>query len=123
MLIYRQWTNGTSQHGDLGDDHALFWGTFDELMGYVEPDYDEALRELRRRSANVEPRFENQELIAFLSQLYDKDDGRMRVSYAYMDPRLGSESFACEFDEKLRRRGVLKFCQLKKKQRRPGAVR
>ena len=97
-----------------GDDHALFWGTFDELMSYIEPDYEEALRELRRRTAHVEPRFENQELVAFLTKLSGHDDGRMTVSYAYMDPRMHDPSFARRFDEMLRVRGALKFPQVKK---------
>ena len=97
-----------------GDERRLFWGTFDELMTYVTPDYEEAIQELRRRTANVEPRFENQELLHFLARLDGRDDPRGYVSYVLMDRRMRDQSFAEVFDERLRKRGALKFAQVKK---------
>jgi len=98
------------------DDGALFYGTFEELVRYVEGDYDEAIRELKRRSASVEPCFENQELLHFFKRLDAKDGEPVtKIIYAGLDPRMRDKEFARNFNEKLRARNALRFPQTKQR--------
>jgi Domain of unknown function (DUF4365) len=104
-----------------GDDEALFHGTFEELIRYIEPDYDEAIRELRRRTRNVELCFENLEIINFFMSLDRKDDSVTR--FGFEDRRMGDHNFARKFDEKLKKRNALRFSQQESVKARNAASR
>jgi hypothetical protein len=96
-----------------GDDEFLFWGTFEELYLYVKPFYEEAVDILRKRITQAERRIENQELHRFFARL----DGGTPIRF--LDPRVESKTFAEQFDDRLRRRGILKYRQTDRFSRPP----
>jgi hypothetical protein len=92
-----------------GDTPHLFYGTFDEFYVYARPYYEEALAILRKRVANAKSLFENQEL----RNLFERLDGRTPITF--LDPRMESQAFARQFDERLQKRGLLKYPQARDK--------
>jgi len=94
-----------------GDTPHLFYGTFDEFFPYTRPYYEEAFDILRKRIANARSLFENQELRNLFATL----DGKTATTF--LDPRIDSPAYARHFDQRLQERGLLKFSQVRRRNR------
>jgi hypothetical protein len=88
------------------DTGQLYSGTFSELLPTVQPYYEEAIALLRKRVHKAQSVYENQELRNMFARL----DGHPSVRY--LDPRINSLEFARDFDERLRKLGLLRYPQV-----------
>lgn len=97
----------------LWDARELFWGTFNELMSFIKPYYEEAVTVLRKKMEGVQYCIENQELMSFFNNL----DRHTSIDVILHDSRVGSDPFHAKMESLLKENGSLRYSWFDKKQK------
>jgi hypothetical protein len=77
---------------------------FDEMILYLEPDYQEAIEELRKRTAGAPACFDNCQVINFFAGL----DKGTKTFFVFRDPQVDTPEFQRNFEKLLKARNALK---------------
>jgi len=79
--------------------------TFDEMIIYIEPDYQETLTELRRRTDKAAVCFENYQLKNLFGRLSKSD----ATVFGFIDPRYKDNELQLKFEKLLQTRDAVKM--------------
>jgi hypothetical protein len=88
----------------LNEPSILCSPIFDEFIIYIERDYQEAIDELRKRTADAEICFENHQVVNFFRGI----DGNTKTFFSFPDPRFKDTEIQRKFEKLLQSRNAVK---------------